>query len=386
MRIAIVNNDDFSVWHFRKGLVKALIARGVEVVIITPGGEYVSKLESLGATHVPVPIFRFVSPLRDLKLCWDLYRVLRKLKPDVVHNMTVKPNTYGAIMARLAGVPERFSLVSGAGYGFSMEGGWKQAIRRWAVRKLYWLGGRCTTRTWFLNQDDHQLFTEGGLLRPEQGVMILSEGVNLGEYSAESVHKDGISKIRADLKIESKSKVVLMMVARLAWSKGVRQFVDAAEQLKRKGISSKFILVGPLDPDAPDPVPEEYLRSHESDSFVWLGFRKDVRELLSIADVITLPSYYREGVPRILLEAMAMAKPIVTTDNVGCRAVVEHGKNGFLVPTENTEALSNALETIVCDDSIAFSFGQSSVDKVRREFEESVIIQRVFRELYGWES
>ena len=163
----------------------------------------------------------------------------------------------------------------------------------------------------------------------------------------------------------------------------MRQFVEASERAAHWDAPVKFVLVGPLDPGSPDEVPEEYLRSKTSPRFAWLGFRSDVKEIVSLADVVTLPSYYREGVPRVLLEAMALNKPIVTTDNVGCREVVDEGKNGFLVPVRDSAAFASAVEKLVRDGALRTRFGSRSRAKVEAEFADTMVWKKVLNELYG---
>jgi N,N'-diacetylbacillosaminyl-diphospho-undecaprenol alpha-1,3-N-acetylgalactosaminyltransferase len=173
------------------------------------------------------------------------------------------------------------------------------------------------------------------------------------------------------------------MFARAHWTKGVREFIDVAKALSRS-YCAKFLFVGKTE-DAPDAVPIEYLQRQQSQSFRWLGWRHDVRELMAISDIVTLPSYYPEGIPKSLLEAMAMEKPIVTTDSIGCREVVEHGRNGFLVPTKNERLLATAIETLLRDASLRERLGRYSRRLVEREFSEAIIVQQVLEKLYQLE-
>jgi N,N'-diacetylbacillosaminyl-diphospho-undecaprenol alpha-1,3-N-acetylgalactosaminyltransferase len=173
-----------------------------------------------------------------------------------------------------------------------------------------------------------------------------------------------------------------MMVARIVWSKGVKEFIEASTLVSQTCPNVRFLLVGPLDPGSPDEIPSSYVEQHLSPHFTWLGFQQDVKSILALADIVTLPSYYQEGIPRVLLEAMAMQKPIITTDNVGCREVVDDGMNGFLVPTQNVMALASAIQTLVKDESCRLRFGLHSRRKVQAEFDESLITEEVLTKLY----
>jgi N,N'-diacetylbacillosaminyl-diphospho-undecaprenol alpha-1,3-N-acetylgalactosaminyltransferase len=384
MKVVIVLNDEFSAWHFRRGLIEALIARGVVVTIVTPDGPNVPKLVALGAKHVAVPMHRFISPLEDLRLFLHLYRVFRLERPDIVHTMTVKPNTLGAVAARLAGVPKVVGLVSGLGSVFVPVKGYRSRLYRLIVCSMYWIAGKIHNRIWFQNQDDLSLFVKWRLLDCQKAVLIRSSGINLQAYSPRAVERNAVASLRGELGIAESTRVVMMMVARLTWSKGVREFVEAAELLGVDCGNVVSVLVGPLDANEPDAVPEKYLKARESAHLIRLGWRSDLQQLLAMADVVTLPSFYREGVPRSLLEAMAMGKPIVTTDNVGCRDVVDEGKNGFLVPVRNSNALAAAIGKLVTDEALRNSFGRWSRSKVEAEFDEIAVIGKVFSELYGF--
>jgi len=381
MKIVICNNSDIGLWQFRRGVIKALIARGIEVTLLVPDGPYIPKLKSLGARHVAIPFCQFASPLRDLVLIFRLYRALRAEKPNIVQNISIKPNVYGALAAWAAGVPKITSLVCGAGYAFLEQKGWKHAILQRIARVLYWLAGRVTTRVWFINSDDRDLFVQSGLLPKDKAVLIVSEGIDLGLFTPDDPDHEAIARLRNELGIDASTPVVLM-AARVTWSKGVRAFVEASERAARWDRPVLFVLAGPLAPDAPDPVPESYIRAKISHRFKWLGFRSDMKDLLSLADVVTLPSYYREGLPMVLMEGLAMKKPVVTTDSVGCRDVVDEGKNGFLVPVRDSEAFASAIEKLVSDDLLRARFGENSRAKAEAEFDQTVVVQRALKEIY----
>ncbi len=386
MKVAIVINDTFDAWNFRKNLIEVLIDRGIEVTVVSPGGPFVSKLIALGATHYAIPMHRFVNPLRDIRLFVDLYRAFRFLKPDIVHTMTIKPNTYGAIAAWLAGVPKTLALVCGAGNAFSKSPGWRQAILRSIASWLYWVAGKTTERVWFLNPDDRSLFVERRLIRPHQAVLTRGCGINIDHYSPQVPDAETLIACRNELKLLPSTTVVLLVMLRIIWSKGVKEFVEASEIVRRRGLQVKFILVGRLDPGTTDAVPEEYIRSNASSHFMHVDFRPDIKPITAIADVVTLPSYYPEGVPRVLLEALAMGKPIVTTDSVGCREVVDEGKNGFLLPIRDSAALASAVEKLCRDSSLRSSFGRHSRAKAEAEFEDSIVMNQVMKNLYGFDN
>jgi N,N'-diacetylbacillosaminyl-diphospho-undecaprenol alpha-1,3-N-acetylgalactosaminyltransferase len=374
-------------WHFWRGLICALKARDVEVMVITPDGPYVPDLLGLGIPHRKVRLDRFMSPVNDLRFCLDLYRIFKAENVDLVCTITVKPNVYGAIVARLAGVKKLIGMVEGLGYGFDEGVGWKSILRAGLVRKLYWLAGRLCDRMGFANRDDYSMFVSLGLVPQHKAVQFKSMiGVNLREFSPGVSGRTRPNEEIAALKHDPDTVLVVMVVARVVWSKGVREFVQASQMAGAWSKKAQFVLVGPLDPGAYDAVDENYLVRMLSPTFRWSGFTSDIRSVWESADVAVLPSYYREGVPRSLLEAMAMAKPLVTTDNVGCREVVEEGKNGFLVQPRDSIALAAAIERLVSDDEQRRLFGQRSREKAVAEFDEQIIIKRLIRDLYQIEA
>jgi N,N'-diacetylbacillosaminyl-diphospho-undecaprenol alpha-1,3-N-acetylgalactosaminyltransferase len=378
----LVCNRSWGLWRFRRGLIEALLHRGIAVVAVTPPGLYMEKIVRAGARHIPVALDEFVAPHRDLRLCFALYRIFRAEKPDIVHNMTAKPNIYGSLAAWLAGVPKIVSLVCGAGYGFGEGGGWKATSLRFLIRQLYRISSRVNSRMYFLNPDDRNLFLDSGMIAPDRAVLVPSEGVDLDEFSPASVDQDEVARLRAELRIQPAMQVVLMVVGRAIWSKGVREFVEAAKRVQALGLAVKFVLVGPIDPGNPDSVPEEYLKNAASPWFAHLGTQADIASTLALGDVVVFPSYYREGVPRVLLEALAMGKPVVTTDSVGCREVVDHGKNGLLVPVKDAGALVTAILAILRDKELRTAFGARSRAKACKEFDERKIVAQILSEVY----
>jgi len=381
MKIALFKHDNFSTWHFRKGLMRELVERGHTVYAICPSGDYDARIESLGVIHIPINIGRSINLLEDMKAVRSLYWICHKEKFDILHNFTVKPNIYGAIAARLAGIRTVVGLVSGLGFVYSEHSDLSHKLLRWFVTLLYKLALRLTDRVWFQNEDDLQFFVDAKLLAAHKAILIRSGGIDLDEYSPNSVHEDVLTVLRRELGIAEDTKVVTM-VTRASWLKGVGEFVEASKKCARQSCKAIFLLVGGID-EGPQAVPKGYLEQHNNSSnFKWLGFRTDVKELLAGSDIFVFPSYYLEGIPRSLLEALAMQKPIVTTRSVGCREVVEHGKNGFLIPIKDSEALALAILELLSDSERLKAFGAYSRRKAEKEFDEDLVVARIVSDLY----
>lgn len=380
MRVAVVQNSDFGLWHFHGSLITALRDAGAEVWAITPPGPFVQNIEALGARHRALPMARFVAPWADLIMLIRLVRMFREIQPDVVHTITIKPNTMGVFAASLAGVPRIVCQVPGLGYVFDSRGLLRSRIVHRIVKFLYRLAFGQADRVWFVNPDDYQDFVNWGLIEPAKGVVILSAGVSLRDYAPAAPGSPNLDALRHELGVPRDWAVVLM-AGRMIWSKGVREFVEAAGIVSRGRGDVMFLLAGPLESESPDPVPEEYLRNAERAHLKWLGLRTDVPRLLQLADIVVLPSSYREGVPTILLEALATGKPIVTTETPGCREVVEAGSNGLFVEARDPGALAEALETLLADGPLRAAFGKRS--RVKAEaFSQERVMEAVLRELY----
>jgi N,N'-diacetylbacillosaminyl-diphospho-undecaprenol alpha-1,3-N-acetylgalactosaminyltransferase len=384
VRVALVLNDDFSMWHFFRGLISALLARGIKVLTVTPPGPYVAALEELGAIHAAVAMPRFVNPVGDILMLRALLKVFRHETPDVVCNITVKPLVYGSLAARLAGVPRVVGMVEGLGYGFLDGGGWRARALRGVVSGMYRVGCRLSDLIGFANPDDCEQLVRSGVVAAGKALAFRSMvGVDVKSFTPGAVAPDVLERLRIEFGIPP-GQCVIAMVTRIVWSKGVKEFVEASEEAAGWPTPCHFLLVGPIDPDTRDPVPERYLREHDSPRFTWVPmFRRDLKEILSLGDIVALPSYYREGVPRVLLEAMALGKPIVTTDNVGCREAVDQGRNGYLVPVHDSRAFAAGIRRLAENEPLRLAFGSQSRAKAEAEFSETAVVERVATRLLG---
>jgi N,N'-diacetylbacillosaminyl-diphospho-undecaprenol alpha-1,3-N-acetylgalactosaminyltransferase len=299
----------------------------------------------------------------------------------MIINIATKANVYGSIVAKLIGTKKIVCSVWGLGVNFADNVGLKRKFLKILILYLYRLGFKLSSKVWFTNEYDYNWFVSDGIVGHEKA-FLTKNYVNTDVYSPNSVTKEQILNLRKELGLKEKDKVVVM-VARMSWAKGVKEFVEAAAILRDKYPMVKFILVGPMDDGSSDSVPESYLRENEKyDNFIWTGFRKNVQAFYAVSDLAVLPSYYREGgFPRGLTEAMSMGKPIITTDSVHCRATVEDGKNGYHVPIKNSRALANAIEKIITDDDKRENFGRYSRVKALNEFDERKVVSQVVQEV-----
>lgn len=382
MTVGIVFPEAFSLWRFHRGLLENLLRNGCEVYVLCPPGDYMEEIKGLGVVFLPIEMYRFIDPLQDVRLLFQLYRLFRLYRFEVVHTFAIKLNIYGAIAARLAGIKTVLSSVIGCGFFNTPVSSFRLRVARLMINILARLTGRLVDRTWFVNPDDLALFVSKGYVPSTRAVLVRSAGVSVSEFHPSAVGEDLLESIRRELALTPSDRVVLMVVARFIWSKGIREFVEASEIVGRSLPEAKFLLVGAVDEGSPDNVPGSFFESKLRPNFQVLAFRQDIKPLLAIADVVCLPSYYGEGVPTILLEAAAMGCPLVATDSVGCREVVEDGKNGYLVPVKDASAVAHAIESVLCAQDRRQEFGRYSRSKAEREFDEKLVNTEVWKRLY----
>jgi N,N'-diacetylbacillosaminyl-diphospho-undecaprenol alpha-1,3-N-acetylgalactosaminyltransferase len=388
MKVAVVCPDAFTAWNFHRTLLKELHERNYEVSVISaPVHEAdVRNLEALGVRHIPLAFARFVSPRSDLAFLLRLYRILRTNRFDYVHSFNLKCHIYGTVVAWLARVPTIFGTIEGLGFTYTDTPGLRRRLLERTVDLLNGLACRLADRVWFVNPDDLEFLAARKVAVRDKAIVVRGVGIDVDEFSASAADPVKLEQVRTELALGHDEPCVTMAVARAVWSKGVREFVEAADQLRSAYPRARFLLLAPVEEASPQAVPPAYLHAAEERNprFRWLStFRRDVREILLLSSIFTLPSYYREGLPYVLMEAMAMGKPIVTTDNVGCREVVEEGRNGFLVNVKDPGALAQALGRLLADTHLRESFGQRSRQKVVTEFADSIVVRRVLSEMYG---
>jgi N,N'-diacetylbacillosaminyl-diphospho-undecaprenol alpha-1,3-N-acetylgalactosaminyltransferase len=390
MTITLISPDALSVRLFCTHIVRQFLRiPGARVIVVSDVGEHEAELREIGAESIPVPFARFTAPFSDVRLIWRLYRILKRERADFVFNLSTKPNLYGTIAARLAGVPEIVSYVVGLGVAFLPERGLRQWVLHTMAVALYRLSGRWSTRFWFTNPSDLALFVESGIVDPWKCVLTRFY-VDVDAYSPDVVPSERVAVLRQELGLSAGDPVVLM-VARMIWPKGIREFAEAAELLSDRFPRARFLLVAPLQPGSSQAVPESYIRGKETTAnLTWLGFRHDVKTFYALADVAVLPSYYREGgYPRALTEPMAMGKPLVTTTNDDCRAPVEDGRNGFIVPIKDSPALADAIARLIEQPELRRTFGRYSREKALREYDEARVVAEAFDKLgferFGWQ-
>lgn len=366
MRIALIGNQAFSLLNFRGALIRDLVAAGVEVFAFTPDydGETREKVRALGAEPVDFSISRSLgNPVREAKNILDLARTLRRLRIDVCFSFIVKVTIYATLAARLAGVPRRVAMLEGLGFTFIEEEG-KTSLRKRLIRQAVVTLGRLSLPMAkpliVLNPDDQDMAIRLRWAKPENVVCLGGIGVDLDQWRPAPPVTE---------------PVTFLLAARLLREKGIVEYVEAARRVKARHPQVRFVLLGGLD-DNPGALTEgEVRRWVQEGTIEWPG-HVPVQPWLAQASVYVLPSY-REGVPRSTQEAMAMGRPVITTDAPGCRETVVDGVNGFLVPVRDAEALAQRMLWFVAHPEAIGPMGAQS----RRLAEERFDVREINRRL-----
>jgi len=367
----VVNIPEFFLSH-RLPLAMAARDAGYRVHVATgPGsGSACDQVAALGFTHHLLPLSRSGrNPLAELRSLWALYRLMCKVRPDIVHLVTIKPVLYGGMMARLSGVPAVVAAVSGLGTVFVAQAGIRPHLRL-GVEWLYRFAlGHSNIRVVLQNPDDRAALIGMGAVRDEQAALIRGSGVSLADYP---------------MRPEPEGVPVVTFAARLLKDKGVMEFVDAARIFKARGVAARFWLAGSPDPGNLTSISEDDVLQWNQDGLVEvLGYQGDIPDLFANSNLIVLPSY-REGLPKALIEAAACGRAVVTTDVPGCRDAIEPGKTGLLVPARDAVALADAVQSLIEDPVRRKQMGASGRALAEREFTIEKVVDAhlaIYREL-----
>lgn len=350
-----VNDAAFFLSH-RLPIGRAAREAGFEVHLLAPGEPAAAaRVEAEGIRFHPLPMSRSgARPWEELATFGRVLSAYRAVRPDLVHHVGFKPIFHGTLATLGAGRPPVVNAVSGLGHMFSVD-----RSRERLARRVLELGYRIACRrrrqrVIVQNPDDRALFARKGLARPDDLVLIPGSGVDPRRFRPRP---------------ERRGPPVVLLASRLLWTKGVGEFVEAARRLRAEGVEARFVLAGRVDPGNLASVQDADVREWEREGAVeWWGWRDDMPEVLTAAHVVCLPSHYREGVPRILIEAAAAGRPIVTTDAPGCREVVRHEVNGLLVPPRDPAAVARAVTTLLESPEARRSMGERGREIVLAEF------------------
>ncbi|MCF6453894.1 glycosyltransferase family 4 protein [Vibrio sp. MMG022] len=328
MKVLVIGALPSSLYNFRGELVKLFVKYSKSVIASAAkanGGE-IYKIECLGAEFVEISIERNgINPIDDIKTLLSIFSTYMRVRPSVVLAYTIKPIIWGGLAARFANIASFYAMVTGLGYAFQ-KGGFAKNLLNTLVKFLYRSALKKSKAVIFQNQDNMHVFIDEGIVPPEKCFLVNGSGVDLSHYKTSPLPPNPH----------------FLLIARLLGDKGIREYVKAAEIVKQQYPEAVFELVGPEDP-SPDGIKlEEVNKWVSSGAIEYSGATTDVRPFIENCSIYVLPSYH-EGMPRTVLEAMAMGRPILTTDVPGCRETVVNGENGWLVEKTNIEQLAERM-------------------------------------------
>jgi glycosyltransferase involved in cell wall biosynthesis len=363
-RLLFLISEDWVFCSHRLPLAVAAREAGFEVTIATRVNQDGGRIRAAGLDLVPLHWSRrSTHPLRELAALRELVAVFRRVRPDIVHQVAVKPVLYGAVAARLTGVPLVVNALTGMGYIFSSHDLKARLLRPLVRAALHLLLDRRNARLILQNADDVGQFTREGIVDPARVALIRGAGVDLREFTAVP---------------EPPGPPLVVLPARMLRDKGVEEFVAAARALKAAGVVARFALVGAPDPENPACIPEARLAQWAAEGVVEIwGHRRDMATVFQQCHVVCLPSY-REGLPKALIEAAACRRPIVTADVPGCREVVRDGDNGLLVQVRDSVTLADVLRRLLASPALRAAMGRRGRERAEQEFSlEGVIAQTI---------
>lgn len=366
-RLLFLITEDWTFWEIRRDLARAARDAGYEVLIATRVTHHAERIRNEGFRLFPISLVRNSrNPLSEFRTFLQLFRLYVRERPQIVHQVALKPILYGSLAAWITHVPVVLNAFAGLGYAFT-DG----PRRSSALRSLLRLGLKLAVKVSraiviFQNIEDRDLMIKEGIVDRKKVRLIAGSGVDTQQF----------------VPVEPPpGRPIVMMAGRMLWDKGVGEFVEAARLLKQRGVAARFVLVGRRDGENPTAIDEVQLtRWSQEDGIEWWGHREDMPVVLGSATIVVLPSY-REGLPKVLLEAAACGKALVAADVPGCREVVQHQKTGLLVPVRDAVGLADAINGLLAHHQRRVAMGQSGRELVLREHSKEKIAGQ-FLELY----
>ncbi len=359
-KLILSANTDWYLYNYRLSLARAILDQGYELLLLAPPGRYGEKLRALGFQWETIRLNRHgLNPFADTLTFLQIMEIYRREQPDLVHHFTIKPMLYGSLAARAAGISLVANSVTGLGRLFVNPGRLQVIFRVLALPLLRLALNRRHGLTIFQNERDATVFENWKLTEPGRYLVIPGSGVDVNRFSPAT---------------EAKGDLVVLLAARMLWDKGIGDLVEAARLLHQRGIPGKVVLAGDVDYGNPASIGESQLLRWQDEGVIeWRGHQDNMPEILTKSHIFVLPTTYGEGVSMSLIEAAAAGRPIVASDVPGCREVVDDGRNGFLVPPKDPNALADAIERLLLDPNLRARMGQAGREIALEHFSDKLI-------------
>jgi len=367
MKVVISSNTSWSIYNFRLNLARELKKNGYEIIIVAPYDEYSEIIKKEFKYYNIFMNNKGTNPIEDLKTTIEFYKLYKNIQPDIVLNFTIKPNIYGTIACSLLNNIKAINNIAGLGNLFI-----KQNFITKIAKFLYKYSQNKAYKIFFQNRDDYEMFIKEKIVDKVKCDILPGSGVDIEKFKPIEIEKkDNIFKF--------------LLIARMIWDKGIGEYVEAAKIIKQKYNNVEFFLLGAVGVDNPSAISKQQIKEWEKEKIVkYLGTTDNVKQEIAKVNCIVLPSFYREGTPRTLLESAAMAKPIITTDNVGCKDVVDDGINGYLCEVKNSKDLAHKMEKMLnLSEKKRLEMGKKGREKIINEFDEKIVINKYLEVIKG---
>jgi glycosyltransferase involved in cell wall biosynthesis len=362
-KILFFITEDWYFWSHRLPIARAARDAGFEVLIATRADQHKVRIEKEGFKLILIRLERKSrNVFKEVLSIFEIIKIYRRERPDIVHHVAVKPVLYGSWAARITGIPAVVNALAGLGFIFVAKG-WKAKVLRWLVVFAYCSAFSAKNAVGiFQNPEDLKLFIDAGVVKREKAVLIRGSGVDVSHFK----HLPELAGVPT-----------IILASRMLWNKGVGEFVEAARMLKKNRIECRMVLVGSPDQENPASISAETLHDWQSEGVVeWWGHREDMPEVLTKAHIVALPTTYGEGVPKILIEAASCGRAIIATDVPGCREIVRNDINGFLIPPCDSKSLAIALKTLINNPKLRAKMGLRGREIVEAEFSEEIVVRQ----------
>ena len=358
MLIVFSGNTSWSMYNFRLGVMKYFLKSGYKICVVAPEDDYTEKIKAEGIQFIPVKNLKRSgnNPLKDLVLLKEYIQIYKQLKPSFIFHYTIKPNIYGALAAKFCNV-KNISITTGLGYAFANKG-----VLYYFVKYLYKLSLSYPLEVWFLNSDDKATFIKNKIVAAEKSYLLPGEGVDTDFFKPPSFYFQN-------------EVTTFILISRMLYDKGIQEYVEASKLLIKNGYNISCLLLGQNDTENPEAIAVETITEWQKKGYIkYLGQTTNVKSFLEKTHAVVLPSY-REGVPRVLLEAASMAIPIITTKIPGCMEIVEEGVSGFFCSIKNAPELAAKMEKfILLKSEERIKMGAEGRKKIKEKFDEKIII------------
>jgi len=360
-RILFFITEDWYFWSHRLSIARAARDAGFEVLIATRVHRHRERIEKEGFKLIPLRLVRRNrNPVKILLNIIEIVKTYRREKPDIVHHVAVQPVLFGSLAAMISGKTAVVNALAGLGHVFVVQELKTRLLRRvlLAAFKLAFCGKNVIGI--FQNPDDLKIFVDFGVIKREKAVLIRGSGVDTTCFA---------------YRPEQTDVPIVLLASRMLWKKGIGEFVEASRILRRSGVECRMIIVGIMDPENPASINEETLcKWHDEGVIEWWGKRDDMQEVFAESNIVTLPTTYGEGIPKVLIEAASCGRAIVTNDVPGCREIVRHNENGLLIPPHDLKGLTDALKYLIENPELRVTMGTRGRKIVEAEFSEEIVV------------